>query len=109
MSSNMEADSDIIIALFDPFREKLKTYRGYNIEVLQRNFRSILVLKSRYGDGDVAIGCNFFGKVNLWREMKKAKDIYDYEKYTDLNSYLPNRLNNETKDEENRTNNNIEL
>ena len=93
-SSCMEADSDIMIAVFNPFREKLTSYRGYNIKALKAKFRSIILLKNRYGDGDISIGCNFFGKCNLWKELPKADQIQDYEKFTDINTYK------QTKDEE---------
>lgn len=86
-SANMEADSDVMLAVFNPFREKLNSYRGYNIKLLQANFRSIILLKNRYGDGDVVIGCNFFGKCNLWKELPKGEDIIDYELFTDVNHY----------------------
>lgn len=75
-SSCMEADSDIMIAVFNPFREKLLSYRGYDIRVLRHYFRSIILLKNRYGDGDISIGCNFFGKCNLWKEFKFKIFLY---------------------------------
>ena len=93
-SSCMEADSDIMIAVFNPSREKLTSYRGYKIKALEAKFRSIILLKNRYGDGDISIGCNFFGKCNLWKELPKADQIQDYEKFTDINTYK------QTKDEE---------
>lgn len=99
-SSCMEADSDIIVAIFNPNREKLSTYRKYSITQLGNNFRSVLVLKCRYGEGDVAIGCNFFGRVNVWKELPKGDEIFDYEKYTNsdylLNKYVKNEEDEET-------------
>lgn len=85
-----EQDADIIIALFNPHREQLKKHRGYNISILERNFREISVLKSRYGDGDISIGCMYFGDSNNWFELPKAENIYDYEALKDINYYLKN-------------------
>lgn len=100
-SSCMEADSDLIIALFNPFREHMKKCRGnYDITILQRYFREISILKSRYGDGDIAIGCVFFGGSNYWHELPKGDDIYDYEPLTKIETYIKPQLNkNESKDE----------
>lgn len=99
-SSCMEADSDIMIAVFNPFREKLTSYRGYNIKALKANFRSIILLKNRYGDGDISIGCNFFGKCNLWKELPRADQIQDYEKFTDINTYKQIKDKEEIEDVE---------
>ena len=59
-------DSEIVISLFSPHREKLSTYRGYDIKQLQHNFRSITCLKNRYGESDVEIGCAFYGKIGYF-------------------------------------------
>lgn len=37
-------DSEVIISIFNPFREKLNSYRGYDIRQLESNFRVITVL-----------------------------------------------------------------
>lgn len=75
-------DSEIIISIFNPHREKLATYRGYDIKHLGPNFRSITVLKNRYGEADVEVGCAFYGAVSVFAELPKPDDIYDYEKYS---------------------------
>lgn len=75
-------DAEVIISIFSPFREKLKSYRKYDITRLESNFRSITVLKNRYGESDVEVGCAFYGKIGYFAEMPKPDEIYDYEKYT---------------------------
>lgn len=75
-------DSEIVLSLFSPHREKLSTYRGYDIKQLQHNFRSITCLKNRYGESDVEIGCAFYGKVGYFAELPKPDEIYDYDKYS---------------------------
>ena len=87
-SGNTVQDCNIMIAIYNPWRDGLKTYRKYNIEVLQSSFRSIMVLKNRYGDCDVEVGCNFFGGINYFKELPKHDEIYDYERYTSPNYIL---------------------
>ena len=74
-------DSEIIISLFNPHREKLASYRGYDIKELQQNFRVISVLKNRYGEADVEIGCAFYGKTSCFADLPLPDEIFDYEKY----------------------------
>ena len=77
-----------MIALYNPHRDGLKTYKHYNIEHLNSYFRSIMVLKNRYGDCDVEVGVNFFGWINMFHELPKPDEIYDYERYTNPNYIL---------------------
>jgi replicative DNA helicase len=83
-------DSEIVISIFSPHRERLTTYNKYNIGILTDRFRSITVLKNRYGESDVEVGTNFFGKCGIWNELPKPDDIYDYERYTNPNYLLEN-------------------
>ena len=74
-------DAEIIISLFNPFREKLATYHGYEIRHLQSNFRSISVLKNRYGEADVEDCVAFYGKIGFFKEIPKPDEINDYSKF----------------------------
>lgn len=76
-------DSEVIISIFNPHREKLTSYRGYDIKALQQNFRVITVLKNRYGEADVEVGCAFYGRTGYFAELPRPEEIYDYEKYSD--------------------------
>lgn len=71
-------DAEIILAIFSPNKAKLVTHRGYDIKQLGDRFRSIFVLKSRYGESDVEDFIYYDGKCNKWIEMPKADSIYDY-------------------------------
>lgn len=73
--------AEVVISIFNPNRERLKNYRGYDISELQDKFRSITILKSRWGESDIEIGFNFFGNVNIWRELPLPDEIYNYENY----------------------------
>lgn len=88
-----------MLALYNPNRDGLKTYKKYNIEQLGNVFRSLMVLKNRYGDCDVEVGMNFFGGINTFVELPKPDEIYDYDKYTNPNYILDNT--NDKKDENN--------
>lgn len=97
-SGNTVQDCNIMLALYNPNRDSLKTYKKYNIEILENNFRSLMILKNRYGDCDVEIGMNFFGGINTFAELPKPDEIYDYETYTDP-TYLLQDNTNEKLDE----------
>lgn len=86
-----------MIAIYNPFRDGLKTYHDYNVETLKSTFRSIMVLKNRFGDCDVEVGCNFFGSCNLFKELPRPDEIYDYQKYLDPSYLLDNTTNNVDK------------
>ena len=92
-------DAEIVISIYNPNRDRLNTYRGYDITQLGDKFRIISVIKSRYGDSDVEIGVNYFGWINYWKEIPKPDDIYDYIKYTNP-QYIINDIkdNTNTKD-----------
>jgi hypothetical protein len=81
-------DAEVVISIFSPHRERLATYNKYNIGILQDKFRAITVLKNRYGEADVEVGVNFFGRCGIWKELPKPDEIYDYERYTSPNYIL---------------------
>lgn len=91
-------DAETVISIYNPNREKLSTYHGYDIKILGGNFRMVTVLKSRYGDTDVEIGCNFFGHINYWKELPRPDEIYDISKYTNP-SYILKDEHEEIPDE----------
>lgn len=88
-TGNPAQDAEIIISIFNPYREKLSNYKGYEIKCdnsnhyrgLGPNFRVITVLKNRYGESDVEDGCAFYGKCGIFAELPPADAIIDYFKY----------------------------
>lgn len=100
-------DSEIVLSLFSPHREKLSTYRGYDIKRLQHNFRTITCLKNRYGESDIEIGCAFYGKVGYFAELPKPEDIYDYEKYETSDWVLHNSTEDQTSKIEDKSKSNF--
>lgn len=103
-SGNTVQDCNIMLALYNPNRDSLKTYKKYNIEILENNFRSLMILKNRYGDCDVEIGMNFFGGINTFAELPKPDEIYDYETYTDPTYLLQDNTNEKLDESENNFN-----
>lgn len=72
-------DSDITLAIYNPNVDKLKTHNGYDISQMGDGFRSIVCIKNRYGESNVEDACAFYGKMNIWKELPKPDEIYDYE------------------------------
>lgn len=99
-------DSNVVISIFNPHREKLNSYRGYDIGQLESNFRSITVLKDRDGEADVEIGCAFYGKIGMFVELPRPEEIYDYSKYSTpmwVNGDVEKELSDNTKETFNLT------
>ena len=103
-SGNTVQDCNVMIALYNPNRDGLKTYKEYDIKQLGGNFRSIMCLKNRFGDCDVEVGCNFFGGINLFHELPKPDEIYDYARYTNPNYLLENLEEQESIETDNNIN-----
>lgn len=112
-SGNTVQDCNVMLAIYYPHRDGLKTYHKYNIEILESSFRSIMVLKNRFGDCDAEVGVNFFGGINLFHELPKPDEIYDYQRYVDPNYLLEGSIQaDDTKiqvDESNSNNLNFVL
>ncbi len=70
-----------MIAIYDPIKMGQKEHRGYKLEQMPGRFRACQVLKNRFGECDVAVGINFFGEINYFKEMPLPYEINDYQKY----------------------------
>ena len=92
-SGSPSEDAEIVIGLFSPVIEKLSTHRGYDIKQMGSLFRSIFILKNRYGDMNFEVACAFYAKVNIWKELPKAEDISNYEKYTKMQNFKKCEIN----------------
>lgn len=79
--------SEVVLALYFPYREKIARCEGYPIQnTLKKKFRLCQVLKNRYGQSDVNKGLSFYGEVGMFKELPKPEDIIDYEPYLSLKS-----------------------
>lgn len=100
-TGNVGQDSDVVLQLFYPFREKLATYRGYRIlgeQGLTRWHRSIIISKNRYGVADQVINTWFAGSVGWWTELPKPDEIIDYTQFQTEQGNIPCKIRNEQKD-----------
>ena len=102
-------DSEIVLSIYNPNRDKLNTYRGYDVKKLGNCFRIISVLKSRYGEADVEIGVNFFGRPNWWHELPLPNEIYDYDKYLTPDYILEKDVDKEKYEVDNSSKNKFKL
>ena len=87
--------SEVVIALYYPFREKIARCEGYPIQnVLKKKFRLFQLLKNRYGQSDVNIGLSFYGEIGMFKELPLPEEISNYEPYLNLtNIKKDNELN----------------
>lgn len=78
--------AEVVIALFNPLREKINNWEGYDIRKLRDKIRGLCILKNRYGEVDKVLPVNFFGNVNIFRELPKPDELSDngYGPYVDL-------------------------
>jgi hypothetical protein len=62
-------DADVVMACFNPISVDLSSYLGYNLKKLNNRFRSIHLIKNRFGEAQVDLGCLFLGEVGFWAEL----------------------------------------
>lgn len=62
-------DAAVCIGIFNPVRHDLTSDLGYDIEILQDNYKSIEILKDRYGQAGVKVGLGFDGACNYFTEL----------------------------------------
>lgn len=72
-------DVDVAIGLFAPYRYKIKTHDGYNIERLGDHYRELLVLVNRNGSGFCSDHLLFHGAVNFFKELPVNMKETDYQ------------------------------
>lgn len=74
--------AEVVLALFYPHREKMTSWKNYNMRIMRDKFRAIFCLKNRFGIPDQAVPVSFFGNVGIFREMPKPEEIgEDYRPY----------------------------
>lgn len=67
--------AELVLALYNPWREKSGVHKGYNIKVLQDHYRAIQILKSRLGEAEKQVSVNFWGSVGTFVELPPAEDL----------------------------------
>jgi hypothetical protein len=78
-SSDTTDASEVVMALYYPYREKIATCEGYPIEnILKHRFRLLQIIKNRYGRSDLNKGLIFWGELGLFNELEKPENITNY-------------------------------
>lgn len=101
-SGNPAQDSDVVLQLFFPFREKLSTYRGFKVlgkDGIGEVLRSTIVSKNRYGIANRVICTGFWGSVGWFKELPDPDDSTDFTKFWTERDNIPCKLKQEQEDE----------
>ena len=94
--------SEVVLALYFPYREKIPKCEGYPIQnILKDRFRLLMVIKNRYGRSDVNKGLTFHGEISMFKELPRPDEISDYSKYLDLEKHTTDNLNTLDNDNDN--------
>jgi replicative DNA helicase len=101
-------DSQVVFALYNPFKFKKPNHNGYNIKELQHNYIACILLKSRFGTSDMATSLGFYGDCSYFKELPRADSIIDYSKYTNPYWIMEKEPEKDCK-ENNNNNNSIKL
>lgn len=94
-SGSPSQDADIVLQLFFPFREKLKTYRGFKVlddDGIGQALRSVIISKNRYGIANQVICLGFWGSVGWFKELPDPKNITDFTKFKIEQGNIPCKL-----------------
>lgn len=93
-SGQTQDDADVVIALFDPLRYKVKDTLGYDLTKLVDHsgnyYRSLRLLKNSYGMDNLRIGLAFMGEIGKFKELPRKDDMNDaiYQQVTDKTFFL---------------------
>ena len=101
--------AEVVIALYGPNRDKLNTYRGYDVKTLGDHIRMVQILKTRFGTADIEVAVNYHGDVNEWCELPLPNEIYDYEKYLTPDYIINNKEDEEEIEEDNSNDSTFKL
>lgn len=104
--------AEVVLSLFYPTREKMATWKDFNLKVLGDSFRALFCLKGRFGDANLAKPLMFFGRSGIFKELPKDpkmvnekaaffKSLTHFNKGIDLDD---TSNQDETEDEDDNTN-----
>ena len=77
-------DCNLMIGLFSPYRYKITDYAGYDLNILQDNYRELSVILNRDGKSNAAVDLYFDGASNFFQELPKSSEkeellkVYNY-------------------------------
>ncbi len=73
-SSNSQADSNLILALFNPHKHKLTSLNGFPVNDKEQ-IRGLFLLKNRDGESDKATVLDFKGSCGIFKEKQKTNEF----------------------------------
>lgn len=83
-SGNTQADANVIFGLFNPNRYDIPNYMGYNINPndggLAGRIRTLHVLATRDGEGDISLGLGYIGETGDFQELPRPNDMITKER-----------------------------
>lgn len=79
----VQRDHHVVLGLFAPDRYGIDEYQGYNIDLLQDSFRSLMILKNRIGVPNKEVPLYFDGATNIFKELPKSEDM-NYDLYNKI-------------------------
>lgn len=88
-----QRDCHIVLGLFAPDRYGIKSHKDYNTEYLGDNYRSISILKNRYGSSNIKKGLLFDGATLRFEELPPAKEFTGFDAQHDYEQILNKFLN----------------
>jgi len=91
-TGNTQEDADTVIALFNPARYNLPSYRRWQVTRLRNRFRSLTVLKNRNGEDNMMFGMRFIGENGHFAELPSGQAMADNARYYDVAMDLENRI-----------------
>lgn len=69
-----QRDAKVVLGLFAPDRYEIREHMGYDIAVLKDNYRSLKILKNRFGRPNLSKGLYFDGAINYFKELPPPLD-----------------------------------
>jgi hypothetical protein len=76
-----QRDAHIVLGLFDPYKHEIAKHRDYNISKMKDNYRSLKILKNRFGPSHKKLALYYDGGTNRFAELPDANSITNYDAY----------------------------
>jgi replicative DNA helicase len=67
----VQRDVDYVLGLYDPARHSEPIYSGYSMKRMNKCYRELILLKSRYGTSSVATDLFYDGAVEVFEELPR--------------------------------------
>jgi len=77
-------DCNLMLGLFSPYRYKILDYAGYDLNILQDNYRELSIILNRDGKSNAAVDLYFDGASNFFTELPRSAEkenllkVYEY-------------------------------